>query len=84
MWKINRKWPVWGYPKEARTSTAFISGQSIIPVAFYTTWIFIWHSNLHLRLVSSPTENLVVGEDADHRRQGSHDAKYLSKRYYNF
>ena len=33
-------------------------------------------------VVSPPTENLVVGEDADHRRQGRHDAKYLSKRYY--
>ena len=35
-----------------------------------------------LRLVSSPIENLVVGEDADHRRQESYGAKYLSKRYY--
>jgi len=34
--------------------------------AYYTNWIFIWHSNPTLRLVSSPTENLVVGEDADH------------------
>jgi len=35
-----------------------------------------------LRLVSLPIENLVVGEDADHRKQGGgHDAKYLSKRY---
>jgi len=61
------------YLKNPKTS----GDSAIIPIGYLFDTVI-----LTLRLVSSPIENLVVGEDADHRRrQGSHDTKYLSERH---
>ena len=60
----------------------FFSNTKTVMIYHFIPIGYLFGTVIPIRLVSSPTENLVVGGDADHRRQGSPDAKYLSKQYY--